>query len=70
MAGVVVGWLCFPDQLDTAARAGADDAGPVLRACVRRVQHAVLRRHYTLHADLVRRLPTCPELGTHVGECF
>lgn len=66
-SGVIVGRLCVPHQPDPAPRASSDAAGAVLRARVRGVQHAVLRRHHPLHADLLRGLPARAELGAHAG---
>lgn len=63
-----MGRVRVPNKPDPVARAGIDVAGPLLRASVRRIQHSVLRRHYTLHADIVCRLPAGAELRTYAGE--
>lgn len=65
-----MGWLRVPHQPDSPARAGADAARPVLCEGVRGLQHAVLRRDHTVHADLIRRIPAGTELGTYAGKYF
>lgn len=56
-----MGWLCVPDQLDPTSRASTDASGSVFGTGVRRLQHPLLYRHHSLHADLLCRFPTGPE---------
>lgn len=63
-----MGRLRVPNQPDPAARAGAHAAGALLSARVRGLQHAVLRGHHPLHADLLCGLSAGAELRAYVGE--
>lgn len=66
--GILVGRLRIPHQSDTPARAGPDDNGSLLTSHLHSLQHALLRRHNTLDADIICGLPAHSELGAHAGK--
>lgn len=56
-AGLFVGRLRVPDQLDPPPRAGADAHRTLLPPHLRGLLHGVLPGHHSLHADLLCGLP-------------
>lgn len=59
-AGLFVGRLRVPDQLDPPARAGADAHGTLLPPHLRGLLYCLLPGHHPVHADLLRGLPGEP----------
>jgi len=66
--GLLLGWLCLPDQSNPAARAGADDHRTFLAQDLHSVQHALLRGHHSINADFVRGIPAYPEFRAYAGK--
>ena len=66
--GLILGRIRVPHQLDSDARFRSHGLRTLLASRVRRVQHRVLHRHHSVHANLVRRIPTGSNFRTHDGE--
>ncbi len=57
VAGFLMGRLCISDQLDSPSCVGVDVDRSVQSPCVCCILYSVLTGDYTLHADLICRIP-------------
>ena len=60
IVGLLMGRLRLSHQLDSSSRLGSDANGSVQPPGVCVILYRVLTGYYTLHADLIRRIPACP----------
>ena len=65
--GVILGRLRLSDQPHPDPRLRPDDLRPLLSPGLRRLLHRLRARHHLVDADLIRRIPAGPDVGTHAG---